>query len=292
VGTIAYLHDLVTTGLLSEPIEAVNIDVVGQAGSALRVEHPPAHLPALLPAAIERCLASSQWGEEGAADGGARWETAAFAGTSDHAVLADRQIGIPATHLGQVPDRFNHSSGDSLDRVDVRPLCRASVSVAAAIETIGQNPAPETLGRWLGESAARRLRLDPLGRGEYVREALQRSLETTTTRPATRRFVPIPLSSDDGDPLERLWDGPFNLRGMLERLPRSNRDALDRLLPKDRRAAYTAMLSLAIEIDAGRSVTKVIERASSLSGQTIDPRLANSFFDALCAADWARSGPR
>jgi Domain of unknown function (DUF4910) len=295
VGTVAYLHDLVTTGLLSEPIEAVNLDVVGQAGSALRVEHPPAHLPALLPAAIERCLGSAQWDEEGAAGRAARWETAAFAGTSDHAVLADRQIGIPASHLGQIPDRFNHSSGDSLDRVDIRPLCRASVSVAAAIETIAQDPAPETLGRWLSESAARRLRLDPFGRGEYVREALQRSFATTKARSVTGRLqpMPIPLCSDDGHrPLERLWDGPFNLRGMLERLPRSNRDELDRLLPEDRRAAYTAMLSLAIEIDAGRSGTSVTERASSLSGQAIDPRLANSFFDALCAVGWARPGSR
>ncbi|HWC47659.1 MAG TPA: DUF4910 domain-containing protein [Solirubrobacterales bacterium] len=296
VGTVAYLHDLVQSGVHSRPVEAINLDVVGQEEASLRLEHPPAHLAALLPAVVERCLASPEWETNARGKVTAPWEPAPFTGTSDHAVLVDHSIGVPATHIGQVPDHFNHSSGDSCDRIDMRPLRLASVSVAAAIETLSQGPEPGELARWLHESAVRRGRQSRSNDDHYLQEGLRRSLAAIPATGASAQGRPgsLPASrphdggrDGGGRTLRPAWEGPFNLRSMLQRVPRPTRDALYSLLPSDRRESYTVMLCLALEISSGRPPETVRERASSLSGLEIGPDLAETFFDALCAADWA-----
>lgn len=54
-----------------------------------------------------------------------------FAGGSDHMVLSDPGVGIPALMLGQWPDKFYHTSSDTLEMIDPKLLAK-SCSIAAA----------------------------------------------------------------------------------------------------------------------------------------------------------------
>ncbi len=54
-----------------------------------------------------------------------------FAGGSDHMILSDPCVGIPALMLGQWPDKFYHTSSDTLDMIDPHLLSK-SCSIAAA----------------------------------------------------------------------------------------------------------------------------------------------------------------
>jgi hypothetical protein len=53
-----------------------------------------------------------------------------FSGGSDHQVLSDPCVGIPSLMLGQWPDKFYHTSSDTVDMVDPHLLSK-SCSIAA-----------------------------------------------------------------------------------------------------------------------------------------------------------------
>ncbi|MFC1442617.1 DUF4910 domain-containing protein [Streptacidiphilus sp. N1-10] len=143
VGLAAYVHREVELGR-PLPVAAVNLDMVGEdqrrCGGPLIVEHGPEYLPHFLNAVVEACVralppaARSYSGAVGC-DTWA-WRATPFVGASDHAVLADRAIGCPAVQLGHWPDRFNHSSADTLDKVDPDELRRAATVAAAALAVV------------------------------------------------------------------------------------------------------------------------------------------------------------
>lgn len=54
-----------------------------------------------------------------------------FTGGSDHFILQDPTIGIPCPMLGQWPDRFYHTSGDTIERISPH-LLKKSAALAAA----------------------------------------------------------------------------------------------------------------------------------------------------------------
>jgi hypothetical protein len=58
------------------------------------------------------------------------WALCPFAGGSDHWVLSDPHVGIPTLMLGQWPDKYYHTSSDTVDRIDPGLLAK-SCSVAA-----------------------------------------------------------------------------------------------------------------------------------------------------------------
>lgn len=54
-----------------------------------------------------------------------------FAGGSDHYILSDPTVSIPTVALTQWPDKFYHTSGDTIDRLDPSLLQRAATFAAA-----------------------------------------------------------------------------------------------------------------------------------------------------------------
>ncbi len=139
VGTAAYLHDFVQAGRRARPIAAINLDMIGEdqarCGGPLVVELPPEHLPSIAGALAEHCLsrlAPDAWSYSGAIPLH-RWHAVLtpFAGGSDHAVHADRAIAVPAILIGHHPDRFNHTSADTIDKIDPGELRRAATVAGA-----------------------------------------------------------------------------------------------------------------------------------------------------------------
>ncbi|MCL2549052.1 MAG: DUF4910 domain-containing protein, partial [Symbiobacteriaceae bacterium] len=56
--------------------------------------------------------------------------TAPFSGGSDHYILSDPTVGIPAPMLIQWPDKFYHTSADTIDKVDPMMLYRVACLTA------------------------------------------------------------------------------------------------------------------------------------------------------------------
>jgi Peptidase family M28 len=143
VGLAAYLHTVVGGGAAPRPLLGINLDMIGEdqrlCGGPLILERSPEYLPHFLNALAEaavRALPQSARSYSSAVGCDVwAWRATAFVGASDHSILADRSIGCPAVQLGHWPDRFNHSSADTLDKVDPQELRRAA-AVAATVLSV------------------------------------------------------------------------------------------------------------------------------------------------------------
>ena len=154
-GTYAYLatHE----DLIPQVVAALNLDMVGEdqgkCGSCLLLTGAPLSAPSvsddLLALILEAVAGESKdlAGEEGYPI--FRWAPAAFSGGSDHYILTDPTVGIPCPMLLQWPDRFYHTSADTIDKVD--PAMLAHVGVAAATYLWWFATAGPREARWLGQ---------------------------------------------------------------------------------------------------------------------------------------------
>lgn len=77
---------------------------------------------------------------------GVNWCQSAYAGGSDHYILSDPTAGIPCPSLGQWPDAFYHTSGDTVDRISPQML-EVSARTCAAFCGMLQQLAPADLPR-------------------------------------------------------------------------------------------------------------------------------------------------
>jgi hypothetical protein len=136
-GTFAWLAANPET--MERTIAGLNLDMVGQnqdlCGSSLLIESPPLATPSCSAELLRRIRddlipeARTHAGQGGYAL--FRYADTPFSGGSDHAVLSDPTVGIPCPMLIQWPDRFYHTSEDTLDKVDPKSLQRAGVMAAS-----------------------------------------------------------------------------------------------------------------------------------------------------------------
>jgi aminopeptidase YwaD len=116
-------------------VAAINLDMVGEnqelCGSSFLVERLPRAMAApvdTLAVAIQEALAQEV---SGLNDLGSyalfRYASTPFNGGSDHYILSDPSVGIPCPMLIEWPDRFYHTSFDTVDKVDPASLRRAGL---------------------------------------------------------------------------------------------------------------------------------------------------------------------
>jgi hypothetical protein len=171
VGLAAYLNTVVGGGGAPRPLLGVNLDMIGEdqrtCGGPLILERSPEYLPHFINPLSEAAVGALP--QAGRSYSGAvgcdvwAWRATPFVGASDHALLADRSIGCPAVQLGHWPDRFNHSSADTLDKVDPRELRRAA-AVAGTVLAVACEADPDRAGelaRLVAAWTAHRM-IDPL----------------------------------------------------------------------------------------------------------------------------------
>jgi hypothetical protein len=120
-------------------VAGLNLDMVGadqnQTGSSLLLIRPPEATASFAPDLLEK-LRSLVYDETVSFDGLSsyslhRYATTDFAGGSDHYIFSDPTVGVPMPMLIQWPDKFYHTSADTLDKVDAQSLARVS-SIAAS----------------------------------------------------------------------------------------------------------------------------------------------------------------
>jgi aminopeptidase YwaD len=136
-GTFAYLSR--ERGHGRRLLFGLNLDMVGQdqdrTGSTLCIEAPPLAASSFTPYLLEEIVARAFSRGAGSAGTGdlpkIRMKPTPFSGGSDHAVLSDPTVGVPTPMLMQWPDRYYHTSGDSIEKVSPETMRRAVIAASS-----------------------------------------------------------------------------------------------------------------------------------------------------------------
>ena len=115
-------------------IGMLNMDMVGadpaKAGSTLHLFRTPFSLPSTLNNVVRYWGATEATRKDDRREGGTMaplpFKYDKYSAGSDHFMLTDSTVGIPAVMLNQSPDRFYHTSTDTIDKIDTRQMAYAS----------------------------------------------------------------------------------------------------------------------------------------------------------------------
>lgn len=154
--TGSYCYLATNAARIPQTVAAINLDMVGEnqalCEGPMLVERPPAagagfagDLLAAIMAELARQDATSLAGNSRYAL--FKWAVTPFSGGSDHYLFADPSVGIPCPMLIQWPDKFYHTSADTIDKVDPAMLRRAGILTCAYAYAIAAAGEPEAL--WL-----------------------------------------------------------------------------------------------------------------------------------------------
>jgi hypothetical protein len=211
-GSYAYLarHEDEISGMVA----GLNLDMVGAdqslTGSVLLLERPPDAAASFAPDLLER-LREELFDDAHMLSGLGtfplfRYATTGFSGGSDHFIFSDPSVGVPMPMLIQWPDKFYHTSADTLDKVDPGSLARSGVLAAVYAHFVADAGEAETT--WLAHEMLSRFQIR-LAR--IVQSAITEQIELETSNASGRlirrstyqleRFK-VALST-----LGRLWPG-------------------------------------------------------------------------------------
>ncbi len=147
---------------LKDTVAAINLDMVGQnqelCGSTFTVERPVSALPGFggdLAATILGLMTKEVGNLAGTSFYSTfRWAVCPFSGGSDHNIWGDPSVGVTCPMLIQWPDKFYHTSEDTIDKVDPHMLKVTGVLTATYVYTAAcATPCDAAL--IAGEAAAR-----------------------------------------------------------------------------------------------------------------------------------------
>ena len=161
-GTQAYLAN--HEERLPHMIAGLNLDMVGEdqdvCGSSLLVESPPAAAASFAADLAERLLEefTVETGSFSGMGGYATFRHAVtpFSGGSDHYILSDPSVGVPCPMIIQWPDKFYHTSADTLEKVDPTMLARVGSIAATYAYFLAEAGSDEAT--WLGEEMLSRFK--------------------------------------------------------------------------------------------------------------------------------------
>jgi len=164
IGTYAYLATYEDD--IPHMIAGLNLDMVGEnqdlCKSSFLIEQPPMSMPSFVSALIECIREDLMSGTRSHSGMGGyplfRHAVTPFSGGSDHYILSDPSVGVPTPMLIQWPDKFYHTSEDTLDKVD--PAMLAVVGDLAATYLYFLANAGTAEATWLGYEMASRYRRD------------------------------------------------------------------------------------------------------------------------------------
>lgn len=148
-------------------LAALNLDMVGEdqqaCGSTLLLEHPPCFSASFATDLLARVRAEAVEWVDGFSGPGhysmTRMAEVPYSGGSDHVTWIDPAIGVPCPMLIQWPDRFYHSSHDTVDKTDPASLALAARCAAtyAGWLAAADGAGIEWLGALVRRGAERRL---------------------------------------------------------------------------------------------------------------------------------------
>jgi aminopeptidase-like protein len=160
-GTMAYLAKHPELG--RKGLAALNMDMTGQdqykTRSLMAYRRPPLSSPSYVGDVVENMLRYVDTADIHSARGSRQffnYRVGDYSGGSDHVPLTDPSIGVPAVMLGFSPDRFHHTSEDTVDKVDPTSLKRVTLVAMASVLFMANADDEEAL-RLAGEVAGQGL---------------------------------------------------------------------------------------------------------------------------------------
>ncbi|TXT55686.1 MAG: hypothetical protein BAJATHORv1_30066 [Candidatus Thorarchaeota archaeon] len=114
------------TDLLEKCVAMINMDMVGAnpalSGSVMKLYRTPFSLPSSLNNIVRYWMEHEGKKLPKAANGGSItphvYRYSRYGAGSDHFLFTDATVGIPAVMLNQFPDKFYHTSTDTIDKID------------------------------------------------------------------------------------------------------------------------------------------------------------------------------
>ncbi len=139
MGTIEYIDK--EKDALSRCKFVINADMVGadpcKSGSMMNLFRTPYSLPSTLNNVVSHWMCVESDRGHDASKGGTMaplsWRYLPYSAGSDHFMFTDRTVGIPAIMLNQFPDKFYHTSEDTVDKIDVGQMARTARIVTLSI---------------------------------------------------------------------------------------------------------------------------------------------------------------
>ncbi len=159
-GTYPYLAE--NEARISDMVAALNLDMVGEnqnlCGGPLIVERTPESCPSYVNSLMESIYDSvkNEAKNLGGTSSYALFKHAVtpFSGGSDHYVYSDPTVGVACPMMIQWPDKFYHTSADTIDKVDPEMLRKVALMTATYAYFIADAGAEEAL--WLASETASR----------------------------------------------------------------------------------------------------------------------------------------
>ena len=176
-----------------------------------------------------------------------------FSGGSDHYVYSDPTVGVACPMMIQWPDKFYHTSADTIDKVDPEMLRKVALMTATYAYFIADAGAEEAL--WLASETASREK----------RAIMQRIQDAVTT-------------ASNGD-VEAASEELLRLRDRVDYWTGRAAEAVmstKRLAPKDKRLD-SAITELVADLESStkaerRHAEAAIRRLAEAKGWTLKPR--------------------
>ena len=158
LGTYTYLAS--NEDKIPKMVAALNLDMVGEnqdlCKSTLTVEKTPEANASYVNALMEAIF--SEVKQEISNLGGSeqyplfRHFVGPYSGGSDHYIYSDPNVGVPCPMLIQWPDKFYHTSADTIDKVDPDSLRRVALMTATYVYSIANASPKDSI--WLANEVA------------------------------------------------------------------------------------------------------------------------------------------
>jgi len=238
-GTYAYLAT--NPRLIPKTLAAINLDMVGEnqdlCKSPLLIESPPEATSSYVVDLIQNLL--ERISKDASSLGGTssyalfKQATVPFSGGSDHYILSDPTVGIPCPMLIQWPDKYYHTSEDTIDKVDPEMLKRVAVLTGTYAYFIANAGYEEAV--WLAnESLARFKGMLALSFQKKISELVD-NLRTVYKKKAERKKA-----------VERFLRDLGGYTGYLASRKAKSIKAISKLVEKSRRKEFSAIMSSTI----------------------------------------------
>ncbi|MBS7619992.1 DUF4910 domain-containing protein [Candidatus Bathyarchaeota archaeon] len=183
-GTYAWLSE--NEYRIPKVIAALNLDMVGEnqnlCGSSLNIEKTPESTQSFVNVLLEKILEEVKGEAKNLAGTSSyplfRSSVTLFSGGSDHYILSDPSVGIPCPMLNQWPDKFYHTSFDTIDKVDPEMLKRVALITATYAYFIADMGLEEA--SWLMSEAALHYKREVLSSTERFSSEVLRKAEVSS----------------------------------------------------------------------------------------------------------------
>ncbi|MEX0973963.1 MAG: DUF4910 domain-containing protein [Bacillota bacterium] len=159
--TGSYMYLAANEGRLRKFAAAINLDMVGENQDLCKgpflVEKPPKALPGFggdLAESVLRAMTAEAANLAGTSSNALfKWAVTPFSGGSDHYIWADPTVGVTCPMLIQWPDKYYHTSLDTIDKVDPAMLHLAGTLTATYLY-FAASATPEDAAYLAGEMGA------------------------------------------------------------------------------------------------------------------------------------------